>query len=269
MKAPGTTTVVDVAKAGARHTLMRLMAFLALFGALQACHGNPEARLPAPDPAQEAPSHAQWDSLLQAHVSADGLVDYAGFLQDRHRLQAYLDHLSGYIPGQHWSREETLAYYINLYNAGTVALILEHYPVGSIKDIRSPWGKRRLKLGDATLSLDDVEHGILRKMGEPRIHFALNCASFSCPKLRPEAYFADRLEAQLEAAARDFINDPLRNRAAGGRPELSRIFKWYGADFTQGGGTLTGFLNRYLKTPLPEGTTLRYLPYDWSLNDIR
>lgn len=216
----------------------------------------------------EPPSHAGWTQLLSAHVSEDGLVDYKGFLQDREPLVAYLELLASRAPEPEWNRAETMAYYLNLYNAGTIALILEYYPLESIRDIPNPWGKNRIALGNRTVSLNDIEHKILRKMGDPRVHFALNCASFSCPKLPREAFEAPRLEAQLEAATRAFINDPLRNRIGDGTPRLSRIFKWYQADFTKG-ASLESFLNRYLEVPIPAGTRMDYLSYDWSLNEVR
>jgi hypothetical protein len=104
-------------------------------------------------------------------------------------------------------------------------------------------------------------------MGEPRIHFAINCASVSCPKLLPQAYNEDRLDAQLEAVTRDFINDPSRNDLSGGQARLSRIFKWYRKDFKLEYTSLIDYINRYLTDPLPANTRVSYLPYDWSLNE--
>ena len=223
-----------------------------------------------PGPLQDStPSHTVWDKLLKKHVGPDGLVDYRGFASDKDELLAYLVTLSDHIPSGQWSRQARLAYYINLYNAATVLLILEHYPLQSIRHISRPWGKKRIQIGDQRLSLSEIEHGILRKMGEPRIHFALNCASFSCPKLQPQAYMEDTLEAQLERVTREFITDSSRNDLSDGQARLSRIFKWYQKDFNTGDGTLIDFINRYLPKPLPAGTRVSYLPYDWSLNEKR
>jgi len=222
-----------------------------------------------PDPLQDTPSHLAWDRLLNKHVSPDGLVDYRGFASDKDELVAYLKNLSDHIPSGQWGRQTRLAYYINLYNAATILLILEQYPLESIRDISRPWGKKRIQIGDQRFSLSEIEHRILRKMGEPRIHFALNCASFSCPKLQPQAYMEETLEVQLERATRDFINDSSRNDLSNGQARLSRIFKWYQKDFSTGGTTLIGFINRYLAEPLPAGTRVSYLPYDWSLNEKR
>ena len=219
------------------------------------------------DTKQATPSHALWNALLSEYVSTNGMVDYRGFEEERDKLEAYLDMLGSHVPGDHWSREAKLAYYINLYNAGTVRLILEHYPLASIKDIRNPWGKDRLRIGDRFYSLNDIEHGILRKMEEPRIHFAVNCASFSCPKLPTEAFTAEQIDRQLDIAARAFINDPLRNRIGNDSASLSRLFKWYKGDFTGAGTSLVSYLNRYLDVPLREDAKLDFLEYDWSLND--
>lgn len=240
-----------------------------ILGMIQFPRQHPGVSATVGDEQQEAPSHLIWDALLTDYVSADGMVDYQGLQADKQQLESYLERLAERIPGDHWSREEKLAYYINLYNAGTLRLILDHYPLQSIRDIRNPWGKKRLRIGDKSYSLNDIEHGILRKMNEPRIHFAVNCASFSCPKLLPEAFTAENIDAQLEAAAQAFINDPLRNRIDGDSALISRLFKWYKGDFTDKGGTLISYLNTYLEDPLPEDTKLDFLPYDWSLNQSR
>lgn len=241
-----------------------LIAFSFIF---QFCGFHNPVALPEGDAGIPAPAHDLWDALLSKHVDAAGQVDYGGFVADRAQLQAYLDTLASRVPGKHWSREAKLAYFINLYNAGTVMLIVQHYPLKSIKDISDPWGREFLRIGDVKVSLEGVEHGILRKMDEPRIHFAINCASLSCPRLQARAYTEKGLEKQLQTAAREFINDPLRNRFSDGKAQLSRIFKWFKGDFTGRGLTLVQFVNPYLPTPLPDDARVEYLPYDWSLND--
>lgn len=223
--------------------------------------------LTEPYPLQLPPSHLAWDRLLKKHVGPDGWVDYRGFASDRDSLVSYLETLGNHIPSKQWNQKARLAYYINLYNAATVLLILEHYPLESIRDIARPWGKKRIQIGDQQYSLGEIEHRILRKMGEPRIHFAINCASVSCPKLLPQAYLEKTLESQLERATRDFINDPLRNDFSNGEARLSRIFKWYQKDFTSADTSLIDYINRYLPNPLPANIRVSYLPYNWSLNE--
>ena len=241
--------------------------FLFLVFLIQSHDLDGMAQQPGPDLRLEPPSHLAWDQLLRKHVDPDGWVDYRGFAADRDKLIAYLKSLREPIPSENWSRQAQLAYYINLYNAATVLLILEHYPLESIRDISRPWGKKRIQIGDQRYSLSEIEHGILRKMGEPRIHFAINCASFSCPKLLPQAYMEKTLESQLEEVTRDFINDPSRNDLSNGRARLSRIFKWYRMDFSGSDTSLIDYINRYLEVPLPPQTPVSYLPYDWSLNE--
>lgn len=220
-------------------------------------------------------SHERWDSLLKKHVNSDGLVDYRAFQKDSLRLRAYLELLSTHHPNpKYWSEEEQLSYWINAYNAFTIELILKHYPVESIKDIRrgipfinSVWDISFITIEEAEYDLNNIEHGILRKhFSEPRIHFAIVCASTSCPPLRPEAYTAGKLEQQLEEQARLFINDPARNRLGPQRIEVSKIFYWFKGDFTEE-GSLIDYLNRYAEVEIEENAKKDFLDYDWSLNE--
>ncbi len=181
-------------------------------------------------------THEMWDSLLQQHVSEDGKVNYQGFKRDSVRLNEYLNLLSKNHPSeQNWSREEQLAYWINAYNAFTVKLVVDNYPVQSIKDIKkgiafvnSVWDIKFIQIEGRSYDLNNIEHGILRpKFKEPRIHFAINCASASCPKLLNRAYKADRLDKQLDEAAQAFLSDPFKNKIAADRIEISKIFSWF------------------------------------------
>ncbi len=212
--------------------------------------------------------HNEWDSLLKKYVDDEGHVNYEGFKKAVTKLDGYLKALAANPPSKNWTKEERLAYYINLYNAGTIKLILENYPVKSIKDIKSPWDKKWILIGGKTYSLGEIEHEILRKMDEPRIHFAINCASFSCPRLVNEAYKAGHLEVQLNNAAVNFINDPNKNVISSERAELSEIFKWFKKDFTEN-GSLKDFINQYAKTNMNGKTKTGYLNYDWSLNEAK
>lgn len=212
--------------------------------------------------------HKGWNDLLQQYVDQEGNVDYKGFKNAESSLDQYLDYLANNAPGSSASKEEKLVYYINLYNAATVKLILLNYPVQSIKDIKSPWDKKWIKVGEEEVSLGAIEHKILRKLDEPRIHFAINCASYSCPKLSNQAYTISTLEVQLESATRDFINDRKRNRIEDGKAEVSEIFKWYKSDFTEK-VSLKSYINQYAKEPIGPDTKLQYIKYDWSLNEIK
>ncbi|MBK7409911.1 MAG: DUF547 domain-containing protein [Saprospirales bacterium] len=226
-------------------------------------------------PAQGPPvSHAIWDGLLQKHVGADGLVNYKGFVQDSALLNKYLGLLSSTHPGGNWPRDEQMAFWINAYNAFTVKLIVDNYPVSSIKDIKNGipfvntvWDITFINLMGNQYDLNNIEHGILRKQfKDPRIHAALNCASWSCPALREEAYVASRLDSQLDDAMRRFVNDPIRNRVSVDKAELSQIFNWYGGDFREEAGSVQDFINRFAKVKLGVKGSISYLEYDWRLN---
>lgn len=223
------------------------------------------------------PDHEGWTALLEEHVSESGLVDYKGFIQDKERLNAYTQLLSDNPPAENWSKDEQLAYWINAYNAFTIKLIVENYPLESIKDLNPTiaipmvstiWNKDWFQIGGEDFSLDRIEHRIIRRdFDEPRIHFAVNCASMSCPVLRAEAYEPDRLDQQLDEQARLFINDPFRNDLNAERPRVSKLFSWFTGDFTDG-QTLVEFINSYAEQQLDPKIRLRYLDYDWSLNDV-
>ncbi|MCK0188822.1 DUF547 domain-containing protein [Arenibacter sp. F20364] len=210
--------------------------------------------------------HSDWDKLLKKHVTKSGNVDYKGFAQDIPALEQYLDYLAENGPNDQAPKPEKFAYYINLYNAATVKLVLDNYPIKSIKDIRNPWGKDIVQMGDENISLGDLEHKILRKMDEPRIHFAINCASYSCPKLLNTAFTAANLEKLLEQTAIDFINDPKRNVLSKEKTSLSQIFNWYKKDFTEN-GSLVDYINKYATQKLTANTKISYLNYNWGLNE--
>jgi hypothetical protein len=251
-------------------------------------------------------AHAGWTALLEQNVVvADGgktsQVRYAGFGQDRAQLKAYLDSLSKVteVEFNGWSKPQRMAFLINAYNAFTVEKILTRYP-----DIRSIWDFGRVfgnpfkdeffTLLGRKQSLDGIEHGTLRRKGaydEPRVHFAVNCASIGCPMLREEAYVAERLDAQLEEQTARFLSDRSRNRlnAQAGALEVSKIFDWFKEDWTSGYRGVAGrhapiqsreqFFARYAQL-LADGAAQRkliedgkapigFLEYDWALNDAR
>lgn len=211
-------------------------------------------------------NHAKWNALLQKNVSKNGNVNYKGFQKDSKELQAYLNELSGNIPTKSWSKNATLAYWINAYNAYTVKLILDNYPTKSIKEINDPWGKKFISLGNKKYNLEEIEHEILRKMDEPRIHFAINCASFSCPNLLNEAYTETKLEKQLVAVSKSFINDKTKNTITSNKIEISKIFDWFSGDFKKKGSVID-FLNQYSTIKISSKAKVNYKDYNWKLNE--
>jgi Protein of unknown function, DUF547 len=222
-------------------------------------------------------SHAIWDDLLHQYVTPEGWVDYQGFIRDSTRLNQYLNLIKTAHPNEKtWSRNEQLAYWINAYNAFTVQLIVRHYPVASIKDIKrgvpfvnTVWDLKFIKIEGFTYDLNNIEHNIIRPaFKDARIHAAINCASYSCPPLRAEAFTADRLDAQLTDGMRRFVSDPLRNRISAERVELSEIFKWFKGDFERDAGTVTDFINRFMPpATIGKSANVQYIDYDWRLND--
>jgi hypothetical protein len=210
--------------------------------------------------------HAQWNILLQKHVSSQGNVDYKGFTKDAKALTSYLDYLSKHVPSKSDTKNTVLAYWINVYNAFTVKLIIDNYPVKSIKDIKDPWGKKFFTVGNKKYSLEDVEHEILRKMNEPRIHFAINCASFSCPNLLNEAFEAATLEKQLSTVTKSFLADTSKNTLTAKKITISEIFNWFASDFKTK-GTLIDFINQYSTVKIDPKAKINYRDYNWSLNE--
>ena len=221
-------------------------------------------------------SHDEWDALLKTHVSESGWVNYSGFIADSIRLDAYLIELSANHPNaNNWSTSEQLAYWINAYNAFTIKLITEHYPVASIKDIKkgvpfvnTVWDVKFIQIEDELYDLNNIEHGILRpRFNEPRIHFAINCASVSCPPLANFAYQANVLDEQLTTMAKRFLADLTRNRIESNEEaSLSKIFSWFKGDFTKE-KSLIEYINQYAPVQLDENARIDFLPYDWNLNE--
>ncbi|MBD2724412.1 DUF547 domain-containing protein [Hymenobacter armeniacus] len=226
--------------------------------------------------ATAAVDHSAFDKLLKKHVNDKGLVDYKGFKADEKTFNQYLDLLSKNKPSSSWCKQEQMAYWINAYNAYTIRLILDHYPVESIKDIGSkikipfvttPWAIKFFSIGGEKMSLDNIEHGTLRKKyDDPRIHFALVCASMSCPRLRNEAYTAAKLDSQLDDQGRDFLNNPAKNKIGKGSAQLSKYFDWYKGDWTKNGQSVAKWVNKYSTTKMDEKTPVSYLDYNWKLN---
>ncbi len=260
------------------------------------------ALMPRPAHAAFDAQHTVFNTLLGKHVlrvsgGNASQLRYQGMAQERAALKLYLDSVSAVPRAEFngWSKPQRMAFLINAYNAFTIELVLTKYPaLQSIKDlgslIQSPWKKKFFTLFGEATSLDDIEQTMLRQRGaydDPRIHFALNCASIGCPMLREEAYVAERLDAQLDAQAERFMSDRSRNRYNGanggnGELEVSKVFDWYGRDFELGHhgiASVAAFMARYALrlSDVPaeqekvraQAARIRFLDYDWRLNDAR
>lgn len=228
--------------------------------------------------------HSRWDALLKKYVDQAGNVNYNAWkrsAQDTQQLDSYLAHLSQADPRSRASREATLAFWINAYNAVTIKGILREYPTTSIRNHTARvfgyniWKDLLLVVGGESYYLEQMEHQILRKMKEPRIHFAIVCASTSCPKLRSEAYRGETLDAQLAANARDFFKNPsnFRHDPSDRRFYLSSILSWFAKDFGTDQAAQLRAIAPYLPTPATQqaasnnAVRISYLVYDWGLND--
>lgn len=220
------------------------------------------------------PDWSDYNALLSAYVmpgTKDGLqanlVDYQSIAEDERFGRAILG-IQQFDVRLLETREETLAFYINAYNLLTIRLIIDHQPLDSIRDIgnffRGPWDIVVLENADGRLTLDDIEHQIIRGFAEPRIHFAVNCASLSCPDLRLEAYQAAKLDAQLEEQTQHFLTQSKGLQTRDSLIRVSRIFDWYEEDFESRGG-VERFIRHY-RPELEFSEADASLPYNWALN---
>lgn len=218
--------------------------------------------------------HGPFDALLRQFVDADGGVDYSGMQREQPRLDTYIETLAA-ASLDDLGRDEHLALLINAYNAFTLRLILDHYPLASIRDIpdQDRWLAKRWQLGGLTTSLDQIENQLIRPhFKEPRIHFALVCAAIGCPKLRAEAYTGERLEKQLaDQTSYVHTHDRWFRFSEANGVELTQLYQWYGSDFEQAAGSVLGFVAKQVpavQRAIDNGheLSISYLPYDWSLN---
>ncbi|MEP3050129.1 MAG: DUF547 domain-containing protein [Erythrobacter sp.] len=229
-------------------------------------------------------SHQAWDAFLQNYSERgdDGIVrvNYAAVSDgDKQQLEAYIDSLEGQDISQ-FTRDAQLAYWINLYNSLTVAVILDHYPVESIRNIRNgltdlgPWNEKRVVVNGRELSLYDIENGIVRPVwsDDPRTHYALNCAALGCPNLAPTAYTAGNIQQRLQDYAVEYVNSPRGVSVADdGSLTVSKIYSWYRGDFGGSDASIISHLREYaapdLKRALEQSDNISRYEYDWSLND--
>lgn len=228
-------------------------------------------------------SHSDFDALLKKYVDCNGDVNYSAWKKDNQdTLASYLESLSQADPNKRASKAHKLAFWINAYNALTIHGILEKYPTSTIRNHTAKlfgyniWKDLKVTVGDDAYSLDQIEHEILRKMDEPRIHFAIVCASHSCPKLLNEAFDAHVLEEQLSQNAIDFFANPENFLLDGDKVKLSSILDWFGEDFGDNTSKILKSIEKYL--PKDDAGIIKaaeydlkvsFLPYSWKLNDLK
>ncbi len=209
--------------------------------------------------------YKNYNLFLKKYVSEKGNVSYDKIKANKAELDAVIAQFEKVQPVESWSKNDKLSYYINVYNAYTIKVVVDNYPTKSIKDINGAWDKKIVLSGKDKISLGDVENKILRKMNEPRIHFAINCASFSCPNLSNEAFVPATLDKQLEQATKEFVNDKTKNVISEKEIKISEIFSWFGGDF-KNSGSVIDFLNKYSNTKIDKKAKTSYVTYNWSLN---
>ena len=217
--------------------------------------------------------YSLWQKILGTYVDDQGRVDYAGLKKNRRELDQFIEQIQNFdLSGL--KEQEQIAFWINAYNALTIQTIIDHYPVKSIRHIQFGlvW-KIKTKVATREMSLDDIEHKILRPKGDPRIHFAINCASLGCPRLSREAFYSDRIDQQLNHEANKFINDPEKVRLDPSTNTLfySSIFDWYRVDFEKVSPTILDYIKHYLNKEdsdylAKNKVNLKIIPYNWGLN---
>lgn len=290
----GAMTLIALFRRSALRVVMQLALLVSSAGALSvSLAASGEAATPgdlfrAAAIKSEAVDHQPWTRLLSIYVKpgGDGInrVDYAAFKRDGHvQLKAYVAKLQALSPAS-LTRPEQFALLINLYNAKTIDVVLDRYPVKSIRDISlggglitivtgGPWKAKLMKIGGLELSLDDIENEILRPVfKDPRVHYAINCASIGCPNLQREAFTGANLETLLDSGARSYVNHPRGARVDAGKLAVSSIYHWFKADFGGDDRGVIAHLKRYAEPAqfnrLSSVSEISGHAYDWRLNDF-
>ena len=224
------------------------------------------AQAESPPVAAAGFTHALLEQVVSVHVDAAGNVDYKAIAADRATLDAYVAAVAAVSPALFPTKNDALAYYINAYNALAITGVIDRPGLKSVEDnLFGFFYGTKYALGKKKMSLYDLENRVVRKVyADPRVHFALNCQSAGCPRLPQHAFTAAGLDAELDAASREFANNPAKVNAEGGVAHLSQICEWYAEDFKAAGGAVA-FMNTY-GAALPADAKVAFIPYDWSLS---
>ena len=208
---------------------------------------------------------------MKKHISSSGKVNYEGFVKDKDELLKYIKELQSFHKDvSSWGKNKRLAYWINIYNAVTVKLITDNYPLKSIQDLNGgkAWDLKLIDLGGVSYTLNVIENKIIRsKYNEPRIHFAVNCAAKSCPKIMNRAWTEDNIERYLAKQTKAFVANSTENNISINKVELSKIFDWYKADFGGNNTKLIEFINKYSDVKVNDNATVTFKEYNWELNN--
>jgi hypothetical protein len=211
------------------------------------------------------PNYDAFNAFLQKNVSSTGKVDYKNIKKNRTDFDKILTTLAAKTPEKSWSKNDQLAYWINVYNAYTIKLIVDNYPVKKITDLDGgkPWDVKRIELAGSKYSLNQIENEIIRpQFKDARIHFAINCAAKSCPPLLNKAFYSATLQSQLDSQTKKFVLSSA-NVLDAKTVKVSKIFDWYKIDF----GVLTDFLNKYATVKVNKDAKIEFQDYNWNLNE--
>lgn len=207
-----------------------------------------------------------YEDFLTKYVSVEGYVDYDAIYDNQTDLKNVIKRFESLETYSNWSKNQELSHWINIYNVYSIKLIVDNFPINSIKDVVQSFDLRFIPYKNQYISLNYIEKEILSKTLDERIHFAINCASISCPNINRVPFYADTIENQLEVAAKSFINNSLKNDISRKEVKLSKIFDWFAADFLKNNATVIDYINKYSDTKIKDTAEIQYLNYNWSLN---
>ncbi|VXC38936.1 conserved exported hypothetical protein [Flavobacterium sp. 9AF] len=207
-----------------------------------------------------------YEDFLTKYVSEEGYVDYDAIYENHTDLKNVIDRFEKLETYPNWSKNQELSHWINIYNVYSIKLIVDNFPINSIRDVYQSFDLRFIPVKNQLVSLNYIEKEILSKTLDERVHFAINCASISCPNINRVPFYADTIENQLEVAAKKFINNTTKNDISRKEVKLSKIFDWFAADFLKNNASVIDYINKYSDTRIKENAEIQYLEYNWSLN---
>ncbi len=218
---------------------------------------------------EEAPrmNYMLWKQVLDKFVDVNGRVDYAGLKRNPKEFNAFVKKIQNWPLVNGLEQQEIMAFWINVYNVFAIKLVLDNYPLNSIKEVSKPWDTKFFTIGGREMSLGMVEHEILRDFGDARIHFAINCASMSCPPIAKVPYTSRNLDKLLEKQTRKYINNSVNNKITNKEYKLSQLFKWFKKDFVVHAGSVKQFINNYSTVKIGKQSNAGYIRYNWDLNE--
>ncbi|NHN24992.1 DUF547 domain-containing protein [Flavobacterium jejuense] len=207
-----------------------------------------------------------YEDFLNKYVSEEGYVDYDAIYENQIDLQQVIKRFQSIDVYDNWSKNQKLSYWINTYNVYSMKLIIDNFPINSIKDVVGSFDLRFIPYNNQFISLNYIEKEIISKTLDERIHFAINCASISCPNINRTPFYGDTIEMQLDAAAKAFVNDMSKNYITKREVKLSKLFDWFSRHFLKNNESIIAYINKYSEVKIKDNAIISYLEYNWSLN---